>query len=298
MRAHIQKAQEMWPPKHPLDLPGYWTRPTLVHEPTAADVALVCRSATNPDFSCTIECSSSQRMLAVLRQVHRQCVMAIPGSTPADPAGLVLKVRGMHDFLDGDEHLIDYGYIRKCIQKQVAPQLTILLRDSIIQECKDQQAEILNEDDLEEGSDSDDDPMGGLGYGELESDEFDRAGDKADWQFIPISELHRSFRLRVVGVDSLPAQDGQCVRQAKQPAAISISALRDRSSTAAPHPVHALCLCVCKLRPCNLRPRNLRSPTPRPPARPPAQLLIGELTKVPPPPPLPAAATLHRSNSC
>ena len=203
MRTHILKAQDMRAVRGPFDLPGYWTRPSLSHtEANSAELCIGCIFA-GTDFACEIECVSTQRMLEVLKQIHRQCVVAVPESTPATPAGLVLKVRGMHDFLDGDECLSDYGYLRQCISKQEKPRVTILTRESIVAECKDQQAETLNEDDLEEGSDTDDDTVD---YDEIEND-FEANGDKTDWKFIPIAELHRNFRIRIVGVDQLPATD-------------------------------------------------------------------------------------------
>lgn len=200
MRSHILKEHHMGTPKGALDLPGHWTRPSLLHMDSAEKLSIQCYFATH-DLGI-IQCQCSDRMLDLLKQTHRKCIEVVP-SMRADPAGLVCKVFGMRDFLDGDECLIDYGYIRECVKKQQQPRLTFLIRDVVVAELKGQQAEMLNEDDLEEESDTDDETVD---YKDLKND-FDASSDRAEWKFIPISELHRNFRIRIVGIDLLPMED-------------------------------------------------------------------------------------------
>jgi hypothetical protein len=91
--------------KHELDVPGYWTRPTMT-EPYASlmnepfNLLCLLPAGTAESFSC----SPTDRMEDLLEEICARCEGVEPQSVPANGGpGFVLKARGFCDYLDGNE---------------------------------------------------------------------------------------------------------------------------------------------------------------------------------------------------
>ena len=200
-----------------LDLPGYWTRPTLEARRDAGDfvdgsVKCFFAGTAENDFRTEVvevACSPRDRMSELLDNI----LFARPDGHKGDP-GLddptcyILKARGLQDYLDGDELLMDYRFLRRHMDQCTQPHLTVLRRAELESEIREQEAELLNEDGLghEEGDEDAEEEDEREYYGEMKRG-FDPAIDKRAWEFIPVTELRRKFRVCIVGVDYLPLRD-------------------------------------------------------------------------------------------
>jgi hypothetical protein len=207
MQTHIARAkQELHQNKTgDLDLDIWWTRPTLMRPThTHSHLQVTCFFPPS-DTGVQIDCSATQCMLELLEQVYRAYPRDHQLAQPESPSGLILKARGLYDFLDGNEYLQDYRYIRRMLSKGSAIEFTVLNREAFVADVKEKMAEVLNEDGLQEEAGGEDDDVD---FEEMEKN-FDPSADKDEWQFIPITEVRRPFRLRIIGIDQLPEKDFQ-----------------------------------------------------------------------------------------
>ena len=208
MHTHVARAtQEPHPSKtDELDLPIWWTRPTLMpaNGLSDRDFEVKCLFPASKD-GVQISCNTNKRMSDLLMEVYRAYPQDHQREKPENPGGLVLKAHGLYDLLDGDELLQDYGYIRRMLNEGSPVELSVLHREALVADIKEKEAEVLNEDGLQEEAGTEDE---NVDYEELERN-FDRSADKDEWQFIPITEIRRPFRLRVIGIDQLPEKDHQ-----------------------------------------------------------------------------------------
>ena len=189
---------------HPLDLPGFWVRPSLsapydslmepftlkVHLPKGAEVE--------------IECQPEETMSEVLEMVLSECEDVEEDSAPDEGhVGFVLKARGIYNYLDGDERMIDYTFIRDQLKNCLVPEVLAIPREDAIADCAKHTAPDLTDDAFaESGSDEDED------YEMLERS-FDWRATRTSWPFIPVSEVHSSVRVRLDGINNLQFEDGK-----------------------------------------------------------------------------------------
>eukprot|EP01045_Picozoa_sp_COSAG04_P022270 COSAG04_NODE_2493_length_4015_cov_3.067671_2_plen_1006_part_00 len=188
-----------------LDIPGYWTRPTLMPAkglPPGFQITCLFPPLETP---VELSCRGAERMTELLEKIYGKYPPNHPRSKPDHPLGLILKARGLYDFLDGDECLHDYRHVRAKLGKQEPIEVTVLHRAEIVADINVKEAEVLDEDGLQEEAGTDDE---NVDYEELEK-HFDLGADKGEWEFIPITEVRRPFRLRVIGIDQLPEKDIQ-----------------------------------------------------------------------------------------
>jgi hypothetical protein len=215
MQAEIMKSYDV-PHENkgkPLDLPGYWTRPTLMparRKPNGVldlpdqEFTVSCNFPQGGAEAVEVYCSATDTMSDLLRRVYAQRPEhSVADSALSDPSCFILKVQGLYDFLDGDDQLIDYRYLRKCLNERSTAHVTVLRRDELVAEMKGKEAELVNDPALEDSVLDDEHEIDSA---ELQR-RFDPTADKSTWEFIPLAELHRPFRFCVLGIDNLPVAD-------------------------------------------------------------------------------------------
>ena len=188
---------------HSMDLPGFWTRPTL-SEPYAALLEPFTLKVHLPLGAVVeLDCEPQQQMLELLDMLVSECEDVEEDSVPEEGAiGFVLKARGIFNYLDGDDKLVNYTHIRDQLKKGLTPEVVAVPRETAHAECMEFVAPELTEESFIE-SDSEDDEED---YETMER-KFDRRAVRTSWPFIPISELRSSFRVTLGGVDNLEFED-------------------------------------------------------------------------------------------
>jgi hypothetical protein len=205
---------------HELDLPSYCVRPRL-SEPYEGLLHAFSIGLIFPDGNtASIDCDPDMKMSDLLELAYAEAEgdggeEDVPEWLPrttmnesdALSMSLILKARGIHDYLDGDDTLLNYKYIRDKMRDELTPELVVILRSDAIEECMQSQRSVVQLDQttsLVEDSDSDDEDN----FEKLER-QFDPRADKATWEFIPVTELRQRMRVCICGVDSLVYPDGK-----------------------------------------------------------------------------------------
>jgi hypothetical protein len=187
---------------HPMDLPGFWTRPSL-SEPYAALLEPFTLKVHLPQGTVVeLDCDAEQQMMDLLEMVVSECEDNEEDSVPEEGAvGFVLKARGIYNYLDGDEKLVNYTFLRDQLKKHLVPEVVAVPREEAHVDCMRFEGPELTDDAFIE-SDSEDEED----YETMER-KFDMRAVRTSWPFIPISELRSSVRVTLGGVDNLMFED-------------------------------------------------------------------------------------------
>jgi hypothetical protein len=189
---------------HRLDLPHYWKRPTVTepYQQLLEPFNVLCNL---PDGTVEeVACEATMSMLELLEIIYEKCEEEDIEMPHEGPEGLILKATSVYSYLDGNEKLIDYLYLRTIVKKGDTPAVTVYMRDEVIEKIRVDIDEVAPSDTkLADESDEDDNE---IDFDLLERS-FDPRADRATWSFIPLVELRRPLRVRVVGIDQLVCVD-------------------------------------------------------------------------------------------